>query len=139
MQAVAQESNHVSEQDASWEEQDMTDTTLYSKSIQKGWEILCVVSMTFPPSKNLESYLNNFVDQHKKMTCANKVDIMSEHVSRKLERICARGAKGKVLTAAEIDRAKVHLLNHLPLVSLIPIFLCRRHPLNLPSLVKVWI
>lgn len=32
---------------------------------------------------------------------------MSEHVSRKLERICARGAKGKVLTAAEIDRAKV--------------------------------
>ncbi|CDS12396.1 hypothetical protein LRAMOSA04590 [Lichtheimia ramosa] len=76
------------------------------KSIQKGWEILCVVSMTFPPSKNLESYLNNFVDQHKKMTCANKVDIMSEHVSRKLERICARGAKGKVLTAAEIDRAK---------------------------------
>ena len=85
----------------------MTDMSIYSKSIQKGWEILCVVSMTFPPSKNLESYLNNFVDQHKQMTCANKVDVMSEHVSRKLERICARGAKGKVLTAAEIDRAKV--------------------------------
>lgn len=31
---------------------------------------------------------------------------MSRHVSNKLKRICKRGAKGKVLTAAEIARAK---------------------------------
>ncbi|KAI9316473.1 hypothetical protein BX666DRAFT_1951155 [Dichotomocladium elegans] len=78
---------------------------LRGNSIQRGWEILCVVSVTFPPSKNLESYLHHFVDQHKHITL-NHVDIMSQYVSTRLIRICARGAKGKVLTAAEIERAK---------------------------------
>lgn len=32
---------------------------------------------------------------------------MSQHLSATLKRICARGAKGKVLTAAEIERAKI--------------------------------
>lgn len=31
---------------------------------------------------------------------------MSQHVSTKLKRVCIRGAKGKVLTSAEIHRAK---------------------------------
>ncbi|KAI8139231.1 hypothetical protein BJV82DRAFT_255614 [Fennellomyces sp. T-0311] len=74
-------------------------------SIKKGWEILCVISVTFPPSKNLESYLTSFVEQNHAMS-ANQVDVMSQYVSTRLERICARGAKGKVLTAAEIERAK---------------------------------
>lgn len=53
---------------------------------------------------------------------------MSEHVSRKLERICARGAKGKVLTAAEIDRAKVlnDLLKH-PFLPFFFLSLCLTH------------
>lgn len=37
----------------------------------------------------------------------NQVDVISQYVSTRLKRICARGAKGKVLTAAEIERAKV--------------------------------
>lgn len=65
-----------------------------------------MISVTFPPSKNLESYLNNFVDQNKHVT-QNQVDVISQYVSTRLKRICARGAKGKVLTAAEIERAKV--------------------------------
>lgn len=32
---------------------------------------------------------------------------MSQHVSTKLKRVCVRGSKGKVLTSAEIYRAKV--------------------------------
>lgn len=32
---------------------------------------------------------------------------MSQHVSTKLKRVCIRGSKGKVLTSAEIYRAKV--------------------------------
>ncbi|KAI7856712.1 Rho GTPase activation protein [Circinella umbellata] len=75
-------------------------------SIKKGWEILCTVCITFPPSKNLESYLTQFVQQHHQVT-ENEVNVMSQHVSIKLKRICIRGAKGKVLTAAEIERAKV--------------------------------
>ncbi|RCH91749.1 hypothetical protein CU098_003922 [Rhizopus stolonifer] len=77
----------------------------HSHSIKKGWEMLCIVTITFPPSKNLESYLTDFVQQHHQVE-ENKVDIFSQHVSIKLKRICIRGAKGKVLTSAEINRAK---------------------------------
>lgn len=77
----------------------------FRSSIYKGWELLCIISVTFPPSKNLEDYLTDFVEQH--FTSSDeKVCIMSRHVSNKLKRVCKRGAKGKVLTAAEIARAK---------------------------------
>ncbi|KAI8643681.1 Rho GTPase activation protein [Parasitella parasitica] len=75
------------------------------ESIRKGWEILCVVSVTFPPSKNLETYLNRFVQQHFHQE-KNQLDVLSQYVSAKLVRICSRGARGKVLSAAEIERAK---------------------------------
>ncbi|KAI8643705.1 hypothetical protein BD408DRAFT_385067 [Parasitella parasitica] len=75
------------------------------ESIRKGWELLCIISVTFPPSKNLEAYLTNFVKQNHRVQ-ENQVDIMSQHVSAKLKRVCIRGAKGKVLTSAEINRAK---------------------------------
>ncbi|KAI7859106.1 hypothetical protein BDC45DRAFT_255717 [Circinella umbellata] len=75
------------------------------KSIKKGWEILCVISVTFPPSKNLESYLTEFVEQSQSIS-ANQVDVMSQYVLTRLKKVCARGAKGKVLTSAEIERAK---------------------------------
>ncbi|KAL0084036.1 hypothetical protein F4703DRAFT_1929479 [Phycomyces blakesleeanus] len=61
--------------------------------------------VTFPPSKNLEGYLGHFVEQHHH-TKENQTDVMSRHVSTKLKRICIRGAKGKVLTPPEIERAK---------------------------------
>ncbi|RCI05817.1 hypothetical protein CU098_000790, partial [Rhizopus stolonifer] len=73
-------------------------------SIRKGWEILCVVSITFPPSKNLESYLFEFVRQHH-ATKANGLNVLSQYVTHKLTCICSRGARGKVLAAAEIERA----------------------------------
>ncbi|CEP08544.1 hypothetical protein [Parasitella parasitica] len=75
------------------------------ESIKKGWEILCVVSVTFPPSKNLEAYLNRFVQQHFHQE-KNHLNVLSQYVSAKLARICSRGARGKVLSAAEIERAK---------------------------------
>ncbi|KAI8096129.1 Rho GTPase activation protein [Thamnidium elegans] len=61
--------------------------------------------VTFPPSKNLEAYLTDFVQQNHRVS-ENHVDIMSQHVSTKLKRVCIRGSKGKVLTSAEIYRAK---------------------------------
>ncbi|KAG2214123.1 hypothetical protein INT46_001857 [Mucor plumbeus] len=80
-------------------------------SIKKGWEILCVVSVTFPPSKDLETYLHRFVQQHFYQE-KNQLNILSRYVSAKLVRICSRGARGKVLSAAEIERAKaMHDLN----------------------------
>lgn len=74
-------------------------------SIHKGWELLCIVSVTFPPSKDLENYLMRFVEQQHNSIDV-KVSVISQHVSNKLVKIGKRGAKGKVLTAAEIARAK---------------------------------
>ncbi|KAI9485231.1 MAG: Rho GTPase activation protein [Benjaminiella poitrasii] len=74
------------------------------ESTRKGWEILCVVCMTFPPSKNLESYLHHFVRQHHQNKNSQLV-IQSHYVTAKLNRICTRGARGKVLSTAEIERA----------------------------------
>lgn len=76
-----------------------------------GWEILCVISVTFPPSKNLESYLFHFVEQHHFIK-SNQVDILSQYVTSKLTRICSRGARGKVLSVAEIERAMVTRENY---------------------------
>ena len=81
----------------------------HSESIRKGWEILCVVCITFPPSKNLESYLYDFVKQHHSIK-ENQVDVYSQYVTVKLERICSRGARGKVLSIAEIERAMVDIM-----------------------------
>ncbi|KAI8061754.1 hypothetical protein BC940DRAFT_370513 [Gongronella butleri] len=76
-------------------------------SVKKGWEILCVISVTFPPSKNLENYLTHFVKEQRDNNAEPDIQTMSAHVLNKLDRICKRGAKGKVLTSAEIQRAKV--------------------------------
>ncbi|KAI8973225.1 hypothetical protein BDF20DRAFT_837192 [Mycotypha africana] len=76
-----------------------------SDSIRKGWELLCIVSITFPPSKNLEAYLNDFVQQHHQNE-QHQLNVYSQYISAKLIKICSKGAKGKVLTSAEIIRAK---------------------------------
>ncbi|RUS18343.1 hypothetical protein BC937DRAFT_88864 [Endogone sp. FLAS-F59071] len=75
------------------------------ESIFHGWELLCVITVTFPPSKNLEQYLEEFVKQHRSIR-ENRIDVLSKHVAHQLERICIRGARGKVLSTAEIERAK---------------------------------
>ncbi|RCH79259.1 hypothetical protein CU098_003225, partial [Rhizopus stolonifer] len=69
------------------------------ESVQKGWQIMSVVAITFPPSKNLESYLIDFVKQY-------SIDpLMMQYILTKLERICLKGARGKTLSVAEIERA----------------------------------
>ncbi|KAG1153045.1 hypothetical protein G6F37_000068 [Rhizopus arrhizus] len=74
------------------------------QSIRKGWEILSVVCLTFPPSKDLESYLYDFVKRYHSVK-ENQLDVFSSYVTSKLERICSKGARGKVLSIAEIERA----------------------------------
>jgi hypothetical protein len=65
-----------------------------------------VVTVTFPPSKNFEAYLIQYIVDHFSKT-ENQIDILSKHVYNRLLRICKRGPRGKVLTLAEIERAKV--------------------------------
>lgn len=52
--------------------------------------------------------MTDFVSQSHALQ-ENHVDVFSKHVANKLKKICARGAKGKVLTNAEILRAKVNI------------------------------
>lgn len=62
------------------------------------------------------------------------MDVYSQYVTVKLERICSRGARGKVLSIAEIERAMVDIMimqnkkkkgeNKLLMM------LCRKRPLN---------
>jgi len=77
----------------------------HGESIVKGWELLCIVITTFPPSKNFEQYLESYIWQHHNVT-SNRVDVYSKHCSSQLARICKRGPRGKVLTIAEIERSK---------------------------------
>lgn len=102
----------------------------FSSSIRKGWEILCVISVTFPPSKNLESSLFRFVEHHHHIK-ANQVDVSSQYVSLKLIRICSRGARGKVLSPAEIERAMVRLIIFFT-SCLVLKYICRKHPSSHP-------
>ncbi|RIA84346.1 hypothetical protein C1645_808810 [Glomus cerebriforme] len=74
-------------------------------SIRKGWELLSVITVTFPPSKNFEAYLMQFTVDHFSHA-ENQIDILSKHVHNRLLKICKRGPRGKVLTLAEIERAK---------------------------------
>ena len=71
--------------------------------------MLSVVTVTFPPSKNFEAYLMQFILEHFSHT-ENKVNILSRYAHSRLLKICKRGPRGKVLTLAEIERASVSLL-----------------------------
>ncbi|KAL1920456.1 uncharacterized protein VTP21DRAFT_833 [Calcarisporiella thermophila] len=76
-----------------------------ASSRHKGWELLCVVTVAFPPSKNFEAYLKNFIAQHFDSK-DEQIVIMARHVFNRLQRICIRGPRGKVLTFAEIQNAR---------------------------------
>ncbi|KAJ3054221.1 hypothetical protein HK097_002390 [Rhizophlyctis rosea] len=74
-------------------------------SVFRGWLLLCVVSIAFPPSKNFEDYLKSFVQQHMNEH-ENQVDVLAKHCMKKLLRICKTGPRGKTPTAQEIERAQ---------------------------------
>ena len=68
-----------------------------------------MITVTFPPSKNFEAYLMQYIREHFSQT-ENQVDILSKHVYNRLLRISKRGPRGKVLTLGEIERARVSIL-----------------------------
>ncbi|KND03644.1 uncharacterized protein SPPG_01117 [Spizellomyces punctatus DAOM BR117] len=75
------------------------------ESVYRGWILISVVTIAFPPSKNFEDYLKNFVQQHQGST-AGKVAMVVQHCWKKLLRICKTGPRGKTPTTAEIQRAQ---------------------------------
>jgi len=85
-------------------------------SLLLGWQLMAVIVISFPPSKNFESYLIQFIRQYfeKEVTIHPHVNpnqkqtlfTIIAHCHKKLLRICQTGPKGKVPTINEIERGK---------------------------------
>ncbi|EPZ35453.1 MyTH4 domain-containing protein [Rozella allomycis CSF55] len=80
-------------------------------SIYKGWELMCVLSTGFPPSKNFEEYLKSFIQSRIYEFNDEKIATFCRFALKKLERICRTGPRGKHLTIPEIERIRESPLN----------------------------
>ncbi|TFY56119.1 hypothetical protein EVG20_g9052 [Dentipellis fragilis] len=75
-----------------------------TESVFKGWQLLCVLLVTFPPSKNFEPYLQSFLHQRTGQT-EGRVDIMAKYCLKRLTIIAKKGPRGKPPTVSEIETA----------------------------------
>jgi hypothetical protein len=87
-------------------------TTVYRESVFKGWQFLCVLLITFPPSKNFETYLRAFIQQRTGHT-EGRVDVMAKYCLRRLAVISKKGPRGKAPSLSEIETASVSILHYL--------------------------
>ncbi|KAJ6602191.1 hypothetical protein B0H10DRAFT_2081219 [Mycena sp. CBHHK59/15] len=74
------------------------------ESAFKGWQLVCVLLITFPPSKNFETYLRSFIQQHTTQQ-EGRVDVMAKYCLKRLAFIAKKGPRGKPPTSAEIETA----------------------------------
>ncbi|EKM52929.1 uncharacterized protein PHACADRAFT_259094 [Phanerochaete carnosa HHB-10118-sp] len=74
------------------------------ESVFRGWQLLCVLLVTFPPSKNFEPSLRSFISQATHQT-ESRVDVMAKYCLRRLEYVSRKGPRGKPPTLAEIETA----------------------------------
>lgn len=72
----------------------------------RGWQLLCVLLVTFPPSKNFEAYLGGFICQHMNHT-EGRVDVMAKYCTTRLLIISKKGPRGKPPTISEIETLSV--------------------------------
>ena len=79
-------------------------TGIGSESVFRGWQLLCVLLVTFPPSKNFEPSLRSFINQATHQQ-EGRVDIMAKYCLRRLEYVSRKGPRGKPPTLAEIESA----------------------------------
>ncbi|KAF7321491.1 Rho GTPase-activating protein 39 isoform 2 [Mycena kentingensis (nom. inval.)] len=75
-----------------------------AESIFKGWQLLCVLLITFPPSKNFETYLRSFIQQHTTKS-EGRVDVMAKYCLKRLGFISKKGPRGKPPSPSEIETA----------------------------------
>ncbi|KIK68921.1 hypothetical protein GYMLUDRAFT_236804 [Collybiopsis luxurians FD-317 M1] len=75
-----------------------------AESVFKGWQLLCVLLITFPPSKDFETYLRAFILNHVSQK-EGRVDIMAKYCLRRLDVISKKGPRGKPPSISEIETA----------------------------------
>ena len=76
------------------------------ESTFRGWQLLCVLLVTFPPSKNFEPYVRSFMQERTTQT-EGRVDIMAKYCLHRLSAIAKKGPRGKPPTVSEIENASV--------------------------------
>ncbi|KAG9018853.1 hypothetical protein FRB90_008966 [Tulasnella sp. 427] len=69
-----------------------------------GWQLLCVLLITFPPSKNFEAYLRSFMQERLTHT-ESRIDIMAKYCLSRLVTISKKGPRPKPPTIQEIESA----------------------------------
>ncbi|KAG8936973.1 hypothetical protein FRC03_000245 [Tulasnella sp. 419] len=69
-----------------------------------GWQLLCVLLVTFPPSKNFEAYLRTFMQERLTKT-EGRIDVMAKYCISRLSAIAKKGPRGKAPTTQEIETA----------------------------------
>ncbi|EJD37788.1 Rho GTPase activation protein [Auricularia subglabra TFB-10046 SS5] len=74
------------------------------QSVFKGWQFLCVLLITFPPSKNFETYLYAFLDRHLGVS-EGRIDVMAKYCLRRLPIIARKGPRGRPPSVGEIESA----------------------------------
>lgn len=79
------------------------------ESTFRGWQLLCVLLVTFPPSKNFEPYVRSFMQQRTTQS-EGRVDIMAKYCLHRLSAIAKKGPRGKPPTISEIESASVSIL-----------------------------
>ncbi|KXS12662.1 hypothetical protein M427DRAFT_502256 [Gonapodya prolifera JEL478] len=78
----------------------------HKESEYKGWELMGVLLIGFPPSKNFEHYLESFIAAGTRSE-EPRISALAFNCQKKLVRIGKSGPRGKVPAAAEVERARV--------------------------------
>eukprot|EP01137_Pigoraptor_chileana_P021021 Opistho-2@84196 len=76
----------------------------------QGWVLISLCVTMFPPSRNLESYLRNYIQQHF-ADSDFKVITLSKYSIKKLAKVCETGPRIRVPTVPEVERAMVAPFN----------------------------
>lgn len=74
------------------------------ESIFKGWQFLCVLLLTFPPSKDFEACLQAFIQNHVTHQ-EGRIDVIAKYCLRRLSAISHKGPRGKPPSLQEIETA----------------------------------
>lgn len=90
-----------------------TTETPQQKSLEKGWELLCISLTFFPPSKKFFNYLEGYIYKHTTKNQAELITGYTQFCLRKLPRIQQVGAKRGVDAPklAEVEQAKTSIFN----------------------------
>jgi hypothetical protein len=79
-------------------------------SNKKAWELVVLSTTYFPPTRDLENWLQVYLEEHFKIE--NEEKIYASYCLKKLAAICKTGPKGRVPTTREIERHIVILFTY---------------------------